>query len=141
MVQWDKDSAMSLQLLFCGICSIPGPGTSTYLQKKKKKKKKARERKKVSMESSFPLSFFFFFFFFLCVCVCVLFRVEWELKLPAYARATATPYLSHVCYLHHSSRQCLIFNSLSEVRDWTLNLMVPSRIHFCCTTIGTPASL
>ena len=39
--------------------------------------------------------------------------------------------------LHHSSRQRLTLNSLSETRDRTLNLMVPSRIHFCCTMTGT----
>ena len=40
--------------------------------------------------------------------------------------------------LHHSSRQCRILNPLSEARDRTCNLMVPSRIHFCCATTGTP---
>ena len=29
--------------------------------------------------------------------------VELGLQLPTYATATATPYLSHVCDLHHSS--------------------------------------
>ena len=27
---------------------------------------------------------------------------------------------------------------LSEARDQTCTLMVPSRIHFCCATMGTP---
>ena len=35
---------------------------------------------------------------------------------------------SHVCNLHHSSRQRRILNPLSKARDWTRNLMVPSRI-------------
>ena len=43
--------------------------------------------------------------------------VEWELQLPAYATATATPDLSCICNLHHSSRQRRIFNQLSEARD------------------------
>ena len=36
--------------------------------------------------------------------------------------------MSHVCDLHHSSRQCQILNPLSDVKDWTHNFMVPSRI-------------
>ena len=43
--------------------------------------------------------------------------VESELSLPAYARATATPDLNHVCDLHHSSQQRQILNPLSEAGD------------------------
>ena len=43
--------------------------------------------------------------------------VESELQLPAYATAIATPDPSHICNLHHSSRQCQILNPLSEARD------------------------
>ena len=50
----------------------------------------------------------------------------------------ATPDPSHVCDLHHSSRQCRILNPLSKARDRTHNLMVPSRIRFCCARTGTP---
>ena len=63
--------------------------------------------------------------------------VKLELQLPAYT-TTATQYLSHVCDLHNSSQQCQILNPLSEARDWTHNLMVPSQICFHCTTKGTP---
>ena len=42
---------------------------------------------------------------------------ESELQLLAYTIATAMPYLSHVCELHHSSWQCLILNPLSESWD------------------------
>ena len=66
--------------------------------------------------------------------------VQSELLLPAYARATATPDLSLVCDLHHSSWQYRILNWLSEARDRTRNLMVPSWIRFCCATTGTPRS-
>ena len=66
--------------------------------------------------------------------------VELELQLLAYATATATWDLSHVCNLHHSSRQCPIFNPLSEARDLTHNLMVPSQTRFHCTVTGTPCS-
>ena len=34
-------------------------------------------------------------------------------------------------------QQCWILNPLSEVRDRTRNFMVPSLIHFPCTTMGT----
>ena len=40
--------------------------------------------------------------------------------------------------LYHNSRQCQIINSLSQVRDQTRNLMVPSWICFCCTTMEAP---
>ena len=40
--------------------------------------------------------------------------------------------------LHHSSRQRQILNPLSEARDQTPKLMVPSQICFCCATMGTP---
>ena len=36
------------------------------------------------------------------------------------------------------SRQHQIRNPLSEARDGTRNLLVPSQIRFCCTTTGTP---
>ena len=43
--------------------------------------------------------------------------------------------------LHHSLWQCRILNPLSEARDWTCNLVVPSQIHFCCITRGTPSAV
>ena len=52
--------------------------------------------------------------------------VESELQLPAYATATVTPDVSSICYLHHSSSQRLILNTLSEARDRTRILMDPS---------------
>ena len=55
--------------------------------------------------------------------------VQSELKPPAYTRARAKWNLSHVCNLHHSSQQCWILNPLSEARDRTRSLMVPSWIH------------
>ena len=48
---------------------------------------------------------------------------------------------SCVCDLHHSSRQHWILNPLREARDWTRNLMVPSRIHFYFVTMGTPVGV
>ena len=64
-------------------------------------------------------------------------RVRIELQLVAYTTATAMPDLSHVCYLHHSSWQCQILNSLSEARDWTRMLMDPSRVHYTWAMMGT----
>ena len=64
--------------------------------------------------------------------------VKSEPQLPAYTTATATPDLTHICNIYHSSRQPWIFNPLSEARDGTRNFMVPSWICFCCTTTGTP---
>ena len=53
--------------------------------------------------------------------------------------ATATPDPGRICDLHHSSGQCQILNPLSEARDRTYNLKVPSQIHFHCATTGTPS--
>ena len=64
--------------------------------------------------------------------------VESELQMPAYTTATPTLDLSHVCDLHHSSQQCQILNPMSEAKDQTQNLMVPSQSHLCCTMTGTP---
>ena len=49
--------------------------------------------------------------------------VELELQLPTYATATATPDLSHICDLYHSSQQRWTLNSLSRARDQTHLLM------------------
>ena len=57
--------------------------------------------------------------------------------VPASATATATSDPSRICDLHHSSRQRWILNPLSEAGDQTRNLVVPSRIRFCCATTGT----
>ena len=46
--------------------------------------------------------------------------------------------VSCVCDLHHSSRRRRILIPLSEARDRTRNLLVPSQIFFCCTTTGPP---
>ena len=79
------------------------------------------------------------FFFFLILCFLGLrpwhmevprLGVQPELQLPAYTPATATPDLSRICDLHHSSGQRQILHPLSEARDRTHNLMVPSWICF-----------
>ena len=65
-----------------------------------------------------------------------------ELQPLAYATATATtiPDPSHICDLNDSSWQRQILNPLSEARDRTHNLVVPSWICFHCATMGTPKS-
>ena len=65
-------------------------------------------------------------------------RVELELQLPAYTKATAPWDPSHVCNLPQISWQRQILNPLSEARHQTRNLMVPSRIRFHCAMTGTP---
>ena len=89
--------------------------------------------------------YFIFYSYFFCFLGLLLQHVEVsrlgvqsELQLSAYTTAIAVWDLSRVCNLHYSSRQCQIFNPLSEARDGTRNLMVPSRIRFRCTTTGTP---
>ena len=64
--------------------------------------------------------------------------VESELQLLACATATAMLDLSRICNLYHSSQQRQLLNALSKARDQTHSLMVPSWIHFHCTTMGTP---
>ena len=56
--------------------------------------------------------------------------VESELQPPAYTTATATPDLSCICDLCHSSRQRRIHNPPREARDGTHILMDSSRIFF-----------
>ena len=56
----------------------------------------------------------------------------------AYTTATATQDPSRICDLHHISRWHRILNPLSKAQDRTHNLVVPSRIRFCCTMTGTP---
>ena len=93
-----------------------------------------------------PLAFFFFFFFSLFMAIPAAYGssqagVESELHLLAYTTATAMQDPSHICILHHSSRQCHILNPLSEARDGTRNLMIPSQIRFHCAIMGTPPFL
>ena len=57
-------------------------------------------------------------------------EVESELQLLAYTTATATPDPSHVCDVHHSSRQHWILNLLGEARDQTCVLIDTSHIYF-----------
>ena len=56
--------------------------------------------------------------------------VKLEMQLLAYATAIARQDPSCICDLHHSSRQCQIFNPLSRARDQTWVLMDASQIHF-----------
>ena len=69
----------------------------------------------------------------------------WRLPGKGPIRATAaglrhsnTGSETHLQQTLYSSWQCQILNPLSEARDWTCNLMVPSLICFRCTTMETP---
>ena len=86
-------------------------------------------------------------FFCFCCCFCGMhlwhmdvrrLGVELELQLPASTTATATPHLSRICDLQHSSWQRWILDPLSEARDRTSILMDTSQICFHCATRGTP---
>ena len=88
--------------------------------------------------------FFFFLFWSFCLFRATLqhmavprIGVQSEPQLPAYAGASASPDSSRVCDLHHGSWQRRIPNLLSEARDQTCNIMVPSWIRFRCATMGT----
>ena len=89
----------------------------------------------------FSLNWILFFFFFLGPhprhMEVPRLGVKSELSPPAYITAIAMPDPSCICDLHHSSRQCLILNPLSEARDQNHNLVVTSWIHFRCATMGT----
>ena len=67
--------------------------------------------------------------------------VKSEVQLPTYATATATatPDLSGICDLHHSSRQRQILDPLSKARDRIRILRDTGRIHFLCASAGAPA--
>ena len=54
---------------------------------------------------------------------------ESELQLLAYTTDTATPDLSRVCNLHHSSQQHQILNPQSEARDGTRILLDTCRVY------------
>ena len=64
--------------------------------------------------------------------------VQSELQLLAYATATEMQDLGLICDLHHSSGQRQIPNQLSKARNQTHDLIVPSKICFWCTMMGTP---
>ena len=75
---------------------------------------------------------------YICVCVCIyilLFRATPKAYRGSQARGLIRAAADG---LRHSSQQHQILNSLSEARDRTSNLMVPSWIRFHCTMIGTP---
>ena len=85
--------------------------------------------------SSLKLCFWFlFFFFFLFRATPVAYgevprlRVQSELQLPDHTRATATQDPSHICDLHHISRQHQILNPLSKARDQTCIFMETSQV-------------
>jgi len=67
--------------------------------------------------------------------------VESELQLTVYATATATWDPSHVCDLHHSSRQHRVLNSLSKARDRTCILMETIQVLNPLSHMGTPTCI
>ena len=144
-------AAIPIQLL---AQELPSPATSICHGcgcKRKKKKKKSEVCKSLHVENEFKcfkqqtsqyrtsgdqvqprLRLWFFVF---CVFVFLLLRAT----PTAYGGSQARGRIGAlVAGLHHSSWQHRILNPLSEARDQTHNLMVPSWIHFRCTKTGTP---
>ena len=64
--------------------------------------------------------------------------VEWELQLPAYTRATATPDPSCIYDLRHSSGQQGILNPLSEARDQPRTFIDTHQVCYCWAMAETP---
>ena len=88
--------------------------------------------------SYFHFASFFLFFFLLFRAVLEAYGGSQSRGGSVRAIATATQDPSCLCDLHHSSQQHQILNPLSEARDPTRSLMVPSQFCFCCATTGTP---
>ena len=85
----------------------------------------------ILMHTSLVLFFFVFLGLHLQLVEFPRLGVESELKLLAYTTATAIQDPSHICNLHHSSRQHWILNPLIEARDQTCVLMDAGQIHVC----------
>ena len=82
----------------------------------------------IPMPESLPLFFFLLFMATPSAYGDSQLGIELEPQLPA--TATATPDLSRVCDLHHSSWQRRILNPRSKARDPTCVLMDTSQIRF-----------
>ena len=100
------------------------------------------------VQNSYLIDYYFLLFLFFCFSgphvrhmEVPKLGVQLELQLPTYTTATAMQDPSLVCDLHHSSWQCQVLDPLSEARDQTRNLMVPSQICFICAMMGTPATI
>ena len=120
------------------------------------KKKREREGKEsyylIPWAVSFTYQFFLFFLFFFVLFVFFVFSL-FTAATAAYGGSQARRLIGAVAaglyqnhsntrsepFLRHSSWQCQILNPLSEARNRTCNLRVPSRIRFCCATMGTPS--
>ena len=91
---------------------------------------------------------FFFFFFFLFFGSFCLIRATPAAYGDSQARGTIRAMAASLSHSNAWSKPCLwptpqlmacwILNPLSEARDQTCNLTVPSWIHFCYTMTGTP---
>ena len=91
------------------------------------------------------LFFFFFFFFFFFLLFSAALVAYGGSQARGQIGATSSSLYSHSNTgskprLQPTSQQCQILNPLSEARYRTRNLMVPSQIRFCCTTMGTLAT-
>ena len=89
----------------------------------------------------FP-SFFFFFLLFVKAALTAYGGSQARGRIGATASGLRNRHSNarsnRACDLHQSAWQHRILNPLSEARDRTQNLTVPSRIRFCCARTGTP---
>ena len=90
------------------------------------------------MAGSYDDCMFGFFFFFFFRATPVAYGRSQAMGLIGAIATSLCQDPGRICDLYHSSLQCRIRDPLSEAREGTRNLMVPSRIRFCCTTMGTP---
>ena len=93
------------------------------------------QKDKYYMFSPICRIFFFFFFFFLGLYPQLMqvprLGVKLELQPLVYTTATATPDLTCICDLYHSSWQRKILSPLIKARDQTLVLMDTNQVCYC----------
>ena len=89
------------------------------------------EANKGHSHSSNTIFLLFFFFFFFS-----------RAAHAAYGGSQARRQIGAVATgLHHSASNIRSLTTLSKARDWTRNLVVTSRIHFHCATMGMPSAM
>ena len=97
-------------------------------------------------KASYSVDWFFNIFLFICLFDFLFMtapvaygnsQARSRIRAAACATAIAMPDPSHMCDLHHSSRQCGILSPLSEARDGGHVLMDISWVHYHWATTGT----
>ena len=149
VVQWVKDPV--LPQLWCRLelqCMFdPWPGNFHMLKMWQKRKKQKQKTNVYSFPKPLPLAFFQFpkdtdYHFFL---FCLFFRATSTAYGGSQARGLIRVVAAGLCQSHintgsepHLWPTPQLTATVSEARDRTHSLMVPSQIHFCCAMVGTP---